>query len=203
MKTEENLNLDQNNKNTKNDNWKVGVSMAVGAVIGASGTSALADTLHGDVDVDPTPEPEPQPIPVPDPEPTPEPEPQPDPKPTPEQDPIHVPEPTPGPEEEQFVTVLSYETIPGEDGNLMDVAIVDVNGTTAAIVDIDRDGTADALIADWDGNGVIDQNEVSPIECYVSMAELEANVATPTPDVYDPIAQNDYNNHGDVNGYLA
>ena len=77
MKTEENLNLDQNNKNTKNDNWKVGVSMAVGAVIGASGTSALADTLHGDVDVDPTPEPEPQPIPVPDPEPTPEPEPQP------------------------------------------------------------------------------------------------------------------------------
>ena len=85
----------------------------------------------------------------------------------------------------------------------MDVAIVDVNGTTAAIVDIDRDGTADALIADWDGNGVIDQNEVSPIECYVNMAELEANVATPTPDVYDPIAQNDYNNHGDVNGYLA
>lgn len=191
MKTEENLNLDQNNKNTKNDNWKVGVSMAVGAVIGASGTSALADTLHGDVDVDPTPEPEPQPIPVPDPEPT------------PEHDPIPVPGPTPGPEEEQFVTVLSYETIPGEDGNLMDVAIVDVNGTTAAIVDIDRDGTADALIADWDGNGVIDQNEVSPIECYVSMAELEANVATSTPDVYDPIAQNDYNNHGDVNGYLA
>lgn len=186
MKTEENLNLDQNNKNTKNDNWKVGVSMAVGAVIGASGTSALADTLHGDVDVDPTPEPEPQP----------------DPKPTPEQDPIPVPEPTPGPDE-QVITVLSYETIPGEDGNLMDVAIVDVNGTTAAIVDIDRDGTADALIADWDGNGVIDQNEVSPIECYVSMAELEANVATPTPDVYDPIAQNDYNNHGDVNGYLA
>lgn len=194
MKTEENLNLDQNNKNTKNDNWKVGVSMAVGAVIGASGTSALADTLHGDVDVDPTPEPEPQPIPVPEPEP--------DPKPTPEQDPIPVPEPTPGPEE-QVITVLSYETIPGEDGNLMDVAIVDVNGTTAAIVDIDRDGTADALIADWDGNGVIDQNEVSPIECYVNMAELEANVATPTPDVYDPIAQNDYNNHGDVNGYLA
>ena len=183
MKTEENLNLDQNNKNNKNDNWKVGVSMAVGAVIGASGTSALADTLHGDVDVDPTPEPEP--------------------KPTPEQDPIPVPGPTPDPEEEQFVTVLSYETIPGEDGNLMDVAIVDVNGTTAAIVDIDRDGTADALIADWDGNGVIDQNEVSPIECYVSMAELEANVATPTPDVYDPIAQNDYNNNGDVNGYLA
>ncbi len=203
MKTEENLNLDQNNKNTKNDNWKVGVSMAVGAVIGASGTSALADTLHGDVDVDPTPEPEPQPIPVPDPEPTPEPEPKPDPKPTPEEEPIPVPGPTPGPEEEQFVTVLSYETIPGEDGNLMDVAIVDVNGTTAAIVDIDRDGTADALIADWDGNGVIDQNEVSPIECYVNMAELEANVATPTPDVYDPIAQNDYNNHGDVNGYLA
>ena len=191
MKTEENLNLDQNNKNTKNDNWKVGVSMAVGAVIGASGTSALADTLHGDVDVDPTPEPEPQPIP------------EPDPKPTPEQEPIPVPGPTPGPEEEQFVTVLSYETVPGEDGNLMDVAIVDVNGTTAAIVDIDRDGTADALIADWDGNGVIDQNEVSPIECYVSMAELEANVATPTPDVYDPIAQNDYNNNGDVNGYLA
>lgn len=203
MKTEENLNLDQNNKNTKNDNWKVGVSMAVGAVIGASGTSALADTLHGDVDVDPTPEPEPQPIPVPDPEPTPEPEPKPDPKPTPEEEPIPVPGPTPGPEEEQFVTVLSYETIPGENGNLMDVAIVDVNGTTAAIVDIDRDGTADALIADWDGNGVIDQNEVSPIECYVNMAELEANVATPTPDVYDPIAQNDYNNHGDVNGYLA
>ena len=179
MKTEENLNLDQNNKNTKNDNWKVGVSMAVGAVIGASGTSALADTLHGDVDVNPTPEPEPQPTPVPD------------------------PEPTPAPEPGQVVTVLSYETVPGEDGNLMDVAIVDVNGTTAAIVDIDRDGTADALIADWDGNGVIDQNEVSPIECYVSMAELEANVATPTPDVYDPIAQNDYNNHGDVNGYLA
>ena len=201
MKTEENLNLDQNNKNTKNDNWKVGVSMAVGAVIGASGTSALADTLHGDVDVNPTPEPEPQPIPVPDPEPTPEPEPQPtpvpDPEPTPEPEPTPVPGPTPGPEE-QFVTVLSYE-----DGNLMDVAIVDVNGTTAAIVDIDRDGTADALIADWDGNGVIDQNEVSPIECYVNMAELEANVATPTPDVYDPIAQNDYNNHGDVNGYLA
>lgn len=196
MKTEESLNLDQNNKNTKNDNWKVGVSMAVGAVIGASGTSALADTLHGDVDVDPTPEPEPQPIPVPEPEPTPEP------KPTPEPEPTPVPGPTPGPEE-QFVTVLSYETVPGEDGNLMDVAIVDVNGTTAAIVDIDRDGTADALIADWDGNGVIDQNEVSPIECYVSMAELEANVTTPTPDVYDPIAQNDYNNNGDVNGYLA
>ena len=36
MKTEENLNLDQNNKNTKNDNWKVGVSMAVGTVYAQS-----------------------------------------------------------------------------------------------------------------------------------------------------------------------
>lgn len=202
MKTEENMDLvqaERNNKTSKNDNWKVGVSMAIGAAIGASATTAMAQNNESEASVDPQPEPVPQPTPIPEPEPNPIPMPNPEPIPDPE------PEPIPNPEPE--ITVLSYETVTGEDGNLMDVAVVEIEGETAAIIDVDRDGTADALIAGWNGNGIIDPEEVNNIEHQqISMADLAANVAQqPQVDIYEPVANNeeDYNNNGDINGYMA
>ena len=42
----------------------------------------------------------------------------------------------------------------------MDIAGVIVNGQETLVVDIDRDGIADAMVADMDNNGIITDNEV-------------------------------------------
>lgn len=144
----------------------------------------------------------------------------PDPIPAPGTDPLPVPdpdpEPTPGPNVmpastlSPDVQVLDYQTITGADGQQMDAALVNISGNQALIVDADRDGVADALVADANNNGQIDNDEVVDISMHqLSMSELQAaanheTVADPDPNVMAQNAYNsDYENNANVDDYMA
>ena len=106
------------------------------------------------------------------------------------------------------VQVLDYQTITGADGQQMDAALVNISGNQALIVDADRDGVADALVADANNNGQIDNDEVVDISMHqLSISELQA-AANPDPAA-DPnvMAQNaynsDYENNANVDDYMA
>ena len=108
------------------------------------------------------------------------------------------------------VQVLDYQTITGADGQQMDAALVNISGNQALIVDADRDGVADALVADANNNGQIDNDEVVDISMHqLSMSELQAaanheTVADPDPNVMAQNAYNsDYENNANVDDYMA
>lgn len=144
------------------------------------------------------------PEPIPEPDPIPAPGPDPDPEPTP--GPNVMPASTLSPD----VQVLDYQTITGADGQQMDAALVNISGNQALIVDADRDGVADALVADANNNGQIDNDEVVDISIHqLSMSELQAAanhdpVADPDPNVMAQNAYNsDYENNANVDDYMA
>lgn len=144
------------------------------------------------------------PEPIPEPDPIPAPGPDPDPEPTP--GPNVMPASTLSPD----VQVLDYQTITGADGQQMDAALVNISGNQALIVDADRDGVADALVADANNNGQIDNDEVVDISIHqLSMSELQAaanheTVADPDPNVMAQNAYNsDYENNANVDDYMA
>ena len=115
----------------------------------ASQPTVAATTSHvTPVNVEPI-----APEPIPEPDPIPAPGPDPDPEPTP--GPNVMPASTLSPD----VQVLDYQTITGADGQQMDAALVNISGNQALIVDADRDGVADALVADANNNGQIDNDE--------------------------------------------
>lgn len=164
----------------------------------ASQPTVAATTSHvTPVNVEPI-----APEPIPEPDPIPAPGPDPDPEPTP--GPNVMPASTLSPD----VQVLDYQTITGADGQQMDAALVNISGNHALIVDADRDGVADALVADANNNGQIDNDEVVDISMHqLSMSELQA-AANPDPAA-DPnvMAQNaynsDYENNANVDDYMA
>lgn len=166
----------------------------------ASQPTVAATTSHvTPVNVEPI-----APEPIPEPDPIPAPGPDPDPEPTP--GPNVMPASTLSPD----VQVLDYQTITGADGQQMDAALVNISGNQALIVDADRDGVADALVADANNNGQIDNNEVVDISMHqLSMSELQAaanheTVADPDPNVMAQNAYNsDYENNANVDDYMA
>lgn len=144
--------------------------------------------------------------PIPEPDPIPDPEPNPEPEPDPTPGPNVMPASTLSPD----VQVLDYQTITGADGQQMDAALVNISGNQALIVDADRDGVADALVADANNNGQIDNDEVVDISMHqLSMSELQAAanpdpVADPDPNVMAQNAYNsDYENNANVDDYMA
>lgn len=212
-----------------------GISSTVGSAAGAVGGIALADNTaqaaetpnnspqHTDAvpnhaqaphkpnehiaTPEPAPEPEPAPAPTPAPVPVPEPEPIPEPEPDPEPEPAPTPEPVPTPEPE--VQVVGYETVDNVDGTQSDVAYMMVNNTPVAIVDIDQDGLADAMLADSNMNGQLEDNEIVDISNEnIAMSPLqdlaeEADSAG-TDDYYaDNTNLPDYTNDADVTDYIA
>ena len=166
----------------------------------ASQPTVAATTSHvTPVNVEPI-----APEPIPEPDPIPAPGPEPDPEPTP--GPNVMPASTLSPD----VQVLDYQTITGADGQQMDAALVNISGNQALIVDADRDGVADALVADANNNGQIDNDEVVDISMHqLSMSELQAaanheTVADPDPNVMAQNAYNsDYENNANVDDYMA
>ena len=166
----------------------------------ASQPTVAATTSHvTPVNVEPI-----APEPIPEPDPIPAPGPDPDPEPTP--DPNVMPASTLSPD----VQVLDYQTITGADGQQMDAALVNISGNQALIVDADRDGVADALVADANNNGQIDNDEVVDISMHqLSMSDLQAAanpdpVADPDPNVMAQNAYNsDYENNANVDDYMA
>lgn len=166
----------------------------------ASQPTVAATTSHvTPVNVEPI---APDPIPAPGTDPLPVPDPEPEPTPSPNVMPASTLSPD--------VQVLDYQTITGADGQQMDAALVNISGNQALIVDADRDGVADALVADANNNGQIDNDEVVDISIHqLSMSELQAAanpdpVADPDPNVMAQNAYNsDYENNANVDDYMA
>lgn len=151
---------------------------------------------HGEQPTPPEPVPNPTPGPTPNPnkpEPTPEPEPD---KPTPN------PNPEPTPDDE--VDVLDYQTITDNDGNEIDVAVVNVQGQEFIIADVDRDGTADIMASDVNGNGQLEENEIADIsDENIAMQPFEDAANQNYDDMLVQTDDIDYINNADVNDYMA
>lgn len=76
---------------------------------------------------------------------------------------IHLANQQQEPQNESQLNVLSYETVTNEDGSQMDVAVVDIEGQQAVVVDSNRDGKADVLAMDLNHNNQLDEGEMVDI----------------------------------------
>jgi hypothetical protein len=63
-------------------------------------------------------------------------------------------------EHQPEIRVISYERVTAEDGSQMDVARITIDGQEAAIVDVDLDGWADGMVADYNQDGNISEDEI-------------------------------------------
>lgn len=210
MKTEktnqENTDSTKTNERQKSTNWQNGASSAIGAAIGVM-VGSMGQTAFA---AEPVTE---EPIQHPHPN-TPT---------TPPEEPL-INEPVAPqqpdaptrpanigdePQNEDTITVVSYETVTCEDGSQMDVADVIISGQETLIIDVDQDGIADVMVADMDNNGIITDNEVADIEeAGIAMEGLSMAVAqTGTSEDATLLADNetmpDYVNDADVTGYMA
>lgn len=145
------------------------------------------------------------PTPAPEPEPTPEPEPAPEPEPRPEPTPQPEPEPTPGPTpEEPEIEVVSCETVTNEDGSQMDVAVVNAQGQTVMIADVDQNGIADVMASDLNNNGQLDNGEMVDVsDQNITMQPLQAAANVGGNDMIAQTNDVDYINDANVDDYIA
>ena len=147
--------------------------------------------------------PEPTPVPTPNPAPSkPEPsKPEPVKPEPPKPEPVKPEPPKPEPQPEPEVEVLGYETIQNNDGSLMDVALVRVDGQEVAFIDGDMDGMADVYVLDMNGNGTLEEEEFIPIrDQSLAMAPLREAVYGQEPLVTQ---DDDYINNADVDDFMA
>ena len=140
------------------------------------------------------------PTPAPDPtlDPTPTPEPEPRPEPTPEPEPVS--EPSPEPE----IEVVSYETVPNEDGSQMDVAVVNAQGQTVIIADVDQNGVADVMASDLNYNGQLDDGEMVDVsDQNIAMQPLQEAASMGGTGMIAQTNDVDYINDANVDDYIA
>ncbi len=62
------------------------------------------------------------------------------------------------------IRVLGVETVQNDEGEIMNVALVECDGDQAMLVDVDNNGTFDVLLHDDNGDGQIQEAEVHNIE---------------------------------------
>ena len=107
---------------------------------------------------------------------------------------------TPQPESE--IEVVGYDRVTNEDGNQMDIAVLNVNGNEVGVIDANLDGEADALVCDINQNGVIEEGEIEIIQNQGIAMQPFQDAAGFNPQY----AQNnlpDYVNDADVDTYMA
>lgn len=202
----------EDNGNKKNVDVVSGASAAVGSTIGMVAGTFIDSELHA-AEVVPTPMPEPEPAPAPMPEPAPAPMPS---STISEETPVTVTS-----VQEETVTepvsqsqhnnsnnnteieVMAYETVTDEYGNEMDVALLDVDGQQVMLFDVDKDGTADVMVADANSDNMIDDNEIVDVVDYnISMDTFEKEMGNDYTN--ESLAYNDdYVNDADVTDFMA
>ena len=197
----------------KTDDIGYGIGVFVGAVTSVFAGTAIqeaeaaevAETVHVEEPeetsqavyphvvfhtTDPTVNPEP-PKPVP-----PKPEP---PKPEPPKPEPTKPEP---PEPEPQIRVLKVEPLTTDEGESMTVAYVLFEGHYGQIVDYDNDGIADLAGIDLNGNGQIEEEEITFVrDCMISMQALRE--AAESSEFLASIQGPDYINDADVSDFMA
>lgn len=83
--------------------------------------------------------------------------------------------------EDDDVELVDVEAVPTEEGQMV-VGTLSVNGDEAVIVDVNGDGTFDALASDFNGDGIITEDEVVDIQ----EMELGLNDFAQDETGYDP-----------------
>ena len=112
----------------------------------------------------------------------------------------HNPEPTPDPE----IEVVSYETISDEDGSQMDVAVINAQGQTVMIADVDQNGYADLMASDLNNNNQLDEGEIVDIsDQNVEMQPLQDAANMGGNDMIVQANDVDYINDANVDEYMA
>ncbi len=100
------------------------------------------------------------------------------------------------------VTVLGVEAVVDEQGNPMTAAVVEMDGQQALLLDVDNSGTMDVIIADFNGDGQITQDEMADFSgANVTVDDLQAHMMADQQD-QSYVACNDdmpdYMNDADV-----
>ncbi len=86
---------------------------------------------------------------------------------------------------ENEIRVLGVEAVQNDEGQIMNVALVEANGDQVLMVDVDNDGTMDVLLHDDNGDGVIQESEVYTIEeAGVDVADLLEAQAAQDGDIF-------------------
>ena len=115
-----------------------------------------------------------------------------------------APTPTPGSQSESEVEVISYHTETMENGNQIDVAVVNEKGQIAMFVDVDRDGLADYKISDSNYNGELDDNEINDVTGQnIAMQPFQDAANAGTGNFYAQTDDVDYINNANVDEYMA
>ena len=195
-------------KQTDNRHMTTSVSAGLGSAAGvAVGTMASEELVAADPAVPADEEPGEQPAPVRasqrpattavDPEPAPT--------------PTQCPNPEPEPEIE--VEVVAYETVTNSDGSQSDVAVLNVNDTPVLLADVDQNGTADLLAADFNQNGELEAEEIIDIsdeqvsmQPFAEMAEAAGQAGGDNYYADNNYSDNDlpdYVNDADVSTFMA
>lgn len=100
------------------------------------------------------------------------------------------------------IDVLGYDRLTNDNGEQIEVAAVNINGESAAIIDTDLDGVADYMMSDQNQNGVIENSEI----IYVQDQGLEMQPLQDAAGFNTALAQEDlpdYVNDADVDVYMA
>lgn len=99
------------------------------------------------------------------------------------------------------IDVIEYETLQGEGGQQVDLAVVAVDGQEIGFFDVDQDGFADLVAMDVNGDGTITEEEIEDVSLSgISMDQMHNQfLAQNDPSLEGP----DYVNDGDVESYLA
>lgn len=196
--------MDKETKDNIKKDIATGASSAIGTITGVMvGTVITADPAEAQEVPSPKPKPEPSPSPKPKPDPAPDPKPQSDPK--PKEEPTPEPKPddsTPQPSPEPEVEVIGYDRVTNEDGNQMDVAVINVNGNEVTFIDVNIDGEVDMIVSDINHNGIIENEEIEIVHGQGIPMQPLADAAGFNPQ----FAQNDlpdYVNDADVDTYMA
>lgn len=203
------------------------VATAVGSAVGSgtvyAATSGLTDSeteetnepeQDAQVTEEPTVAPEPEPAVAPETKPTPAPEPKPTVTPEPQEedytgtdnaDPV-TPEPAVhatsgiGSAGGNEVQVLGVYEIQGDNGQMMQAAILTNGEEVAAVVDVDNDGFADVLLVDENHNQQIDEGEVYDLR--IQMADYQQTYLTQQEQMQqeqENFAHNTYDEQSDYN----
>lgn len=107
--------------------------------------------------------------------------------------------------DEPAIEVIGYEHINTEDGTEMDLVVLSVDGAEVGVVDVDMDGRADVMLADVNGDGVIDENEIVSLEDVdIAMVDLMNAMPQSEPNGFQYAqADQDYNNNANVDSFFA
>lgn len=71
------------------------------------------------------------------------------------------------------IEVIGVETVEDDNGKIMNVAVVEIEGEQALLVDLDNDGVIDVMLCDENNDGEIDSSEITDVsEAGIEIVDL-------------------------------